>query len=140
MTISGSIHVAANGIILFIFVAEFCSIVYTQDIWSLLTTEMWFLVCIRLNVITFLYVTCKYCWRNEGLVKGGNIYLAFSILWASQVGLVVRMQLPMQEMKQTQVQPPGEGDSNPLQYSCLENPEDRGAWQATVHGVTKCWT
>ena len=32
---------------------------------------------------------------------------------------------------------PGEGNSNPLQYSCLENPLDRGAWQATVHEVTK---
>ena len=32
---------------------------------------------------------------------------------------------------------PGEGNGNPLQYSCLENPMDRGAWQATVHGVIK---
>ena len=32
---------------------------------------------------------------------------------------------------------PGEGNSNPLQYSCLEIPMDRGAWQATVHGVAK---
>ena len=32
---------------------------------------------------------------------------------------------------------PGEGNGNPLQYSCLENPMDRGAWQATVHGVTR---
>ena len=32
---------------------------------------------------------------------------------------------------------PGEGNSNPLQYSCLENPMDRGAWQATVHRVAK---
>ena len=32
---------------------------------------------------------------------------------------------------------PGGGHSNPLQYSCLENPMDRGAWQATVHVVTK---
>ena len=32
---------------------------------------------------------------------------------------------------------PGEGNGNPLQDSCLENPMDRGAWQATVHGVTK---
>ena len=30
---------------------------------------------------------------------------------------------------------PGEGNGNPLQYSCLENPMDRGAWQATVHGA-----
>ena len=32
---------------------------------------------------------------------------------------------------------PGEGNSNPLQHSCLGNPMDRGAWRATVHGVTK---
>ena len=32
---------------------------------------------------------------------------------------------------------PGEGNGNPLQYSCLENPIDRGAWRATVHGVAK---
>ena len=31
---------------------------------------------------------------------------------------------------------PGEGNGNPLQYSCLENPMDRGAWWATVHGIT----
>ena len=32
---------------------------------------------------------------------------------------------------------PGGGNGNPLQYSCLENPMDRGAWQATVYGVAK---
>ena len=32
---------------------------------------------------------------------------------------------------------PGEGNGTLLQYSCLENPMDGGAWQATVHGVTK---
>ena len=32
---------------------------------------------------------------------------------------------------------PGEGNGNPLQYSCLENPMGRGAWQATVYGVTR---
>ena len=32
---------------------------------------------------------------------------------------------------------PGEGNGNPLQYSCLENPMDRGAWRATFHGVAK---
>ena len=35
---------------------------------------------------------------------------------------------------------PGEGNGNPLQYSCLENPKDGGAWCATVHGVAKSWT
>ena len=33
--------------------------------------------------------------------------------------------------------PPGEENGNPLQYSCLVNPMDRGAWQATVYGVTR---
>ena len=32
---------------------------------------------------------------------------------------------------------PGEGNGNPLQYSCLENPMDRGAWRATVHGIAE---
>ena len=32
---------------------------------------------------------------------------------------------------------PGEGNDTPLQYSCLENSMDKGAWRATVHGVTK---
>ena len=35
---------------------------------------------------------------------------------------------------------PGEGNGYPLQYSCLENLMDRGAWWATVHGVAKNWT
>ena len=34
----------------------------------------------------------------------------------------------------------GEGDGTPLQYSCLENPMDGGAWWAAVHGVAKSWT
>ena len=46
----------------------------------------------------------------------------------------------------TQVQSLGQEDlleeemATPLQYSCLGNPKDRGAWQATVHGITKSWT
>ena len=35
---------------------------------------------------------------------------------------------------------PGRGHGNPLQYSCLENPTDKGAWQAAVQGITKSWT
>ena len=33
--------------------------------------------------------------------------------------------------------PPGEGSGNPLQYSCLKNPMNKGGWQSTVHGVTR---
>ena len=35
---------------------------------------------------------------------------------------------------------PGEGNDDPLQYSCLKNSMDRGNWWATVHGVTQSWT
>ena len=35
---------------------------------------------------------------------------------------------------------PGEGNGDPFQYSCLENPMDGGDWQATIHGVTKSQT
>ena len=35
---------------------------------------------------------------------------------------------------------PGKGNDNPLQYSCLENPMDGGAWEAAAHGVAKSWT
>ena len=51
----------------------------------------------------------------------------------------------MQETKRRRFNPqvgkiPGRGHGNPLQYSCLENPMDRGAWRATVHGVTESQT
>ena len=52
----------------------------------------------------------------------------------STPGLPVHHQLP--EFTQTHVHR-GEGNGIPLQYSCLENPMDRGAWWAAVHGVTK---
>jgi len=35
---------------------------------------------------------------------------------------------------------PGESNDSPLQYTCMGNPMDRGAWWATVYGVTKTWT
>ena len=63
--------------------------------------------------------------------------------WASLVAQMVKNPPAMQE---TSVQflsweeYPGEGNGYPLQYSCLENPIDRGAWQSTVHGVTKSRT
>ena len=50
------------------------------------------------------------------------------------------------EMQETQVQSLGQEEplekemANPLQYSWLGNPTDRGAWRATVHGVAKSWT
>ena len=68
--------------------------------------------------------------------------LAWRIPWieASQVALVVKN--PPANAGDAGSIPesgrsPGEGNSNALQYSCLENPTDRGTWQATIHRVTK---
>ena len=53
------------------------------------------------------------------------------------------LQLPVQETSETQVgslgggKSLGEGHGNPLEHSCLENPMDRGAWWAAVHGIAK---
>ena len=51
----------------------------------------------------------------------GNLLVTFFLFWSSRWCF-------------------GEGNGTPLQYSCLENPMDGGAWWATVHGVTKCPT
>ena len=67
-------------------------------------------------------------------------------IWTSQVALVVKNLAANAEHVRDAGLIPGLGKSprgghgNPLQYSCLENPMDRGAWWATVHGVTKSQT
>ena len=65
---------------------------------------------------------------------------------ASQVVLVLKnLVANAGDLKDTDSIPglgrsPGEGNGNPHQFSCLENPMDRGEWQATVPGVSKSWT
>ena len=68
------------------------------------------------------------------------------LTWASQVALAVK-NLPANagDVRDGSIIPgsgrsPGGGHGNPLKYSCLENPKDRGARQATVHGVAKTQT
>ena len=64
-------------------------------------------------------------------------------LQASLVAQTVKHLPAMQETRVrslSQEDTPGEGNGNPLQYSCLENPMERGAWWAAVHGVAKSRT
>ena len=62
-----------------------------------------------------------------------------------RASLVAQMVKKLPAMQETQLQSliqedtPGEENDNQLQYSCWENPMDRGAWWAIVHGVTKSW-
>ena len=63
-------------------------------------------------------------------------------IWASQVTVVKHLSVNAEDTRDTDSIPglgrsPGERNGNPLQYSCLEKPMDRGAWQATVHEVAK---
>ena len=85
---------------------------------------------------------------TNDLNRGGLKQLKFIVsqLWASQVALMTKnLQNPSAnagDAGATILIPglgryPGRGNGNPLQYSCLENPKDRGAWRAMGHGVTK---
>ena len=85
--------------------------------------------------------------KNSPLTPNSHLNplgLAFQLLlhylWASLVAQTVKNPPAVQETRDLRLgRSPGEGNGCPLQYSCLENPMDRGAWQATVHGLAKSW-
>ena len=62
---------------------------------------------------------------------------------ATRASLETQLVKNLPAMQETQVQsmgwgdPPGEGNGNPLQYSCLQNSMDRGVWRAIVHGIAE---
>ena len=70
----------------------------------------------------------KICWRPERF-PGGSEDKVSACNFAEDPGSIPGLG-----------RSPGEGNGNPLQYSCLENPMDGGAWWATAHGVAKSWT
>ena len=72
-------------------------------------------------------------------LPGKAIKLSFStfVLWDSLVAQRVKHLPAMPGLIPGSGRSPGEGNGNPLQYSCLENSMDGGAWWATIHGVTK---
>ena len=91
-------------------------------------------------------VRIKHLAKNKIKHKLINTLLPFKfnyIFWVSLVAQMVKT-LPVNAGDLGSIpglqRLPGEGNGNPLQYSCLGNPMDRGAWWATVHGVAKSWT
>ena len=105
---------------------------------------MWISGVLQSNSVFYIYIyththTHTYIYTHTHTHTRAHI-------WASQAVLVMKnppanagdtrdvVSIPGSERS------PGEGNGYPLQYSCLENPMDRGAWQATVHRVAKSWT
>ena len=95
------------------------------------------------TVFTYLKMcVCKICHKHQPLsVQLSSVAQSCQTLCdpknRSTLGLPVHHQLPA--FTETHVHR-GEGNGNPLQYSCLENPMGRGAWWAAVHGVSKSRT
>ena len=97
----------------------------------------------------FWYTTDTGDFRNDPIYVSAACFwdhseiMPCSTLDSSWASLVVHWVKNSPTMQKTPVQsldwedPPGEGNGNPLQYSCLENPMDRGVWQAIVRGVTR---
>ena len=111
-----------------------CHILYLSSQRVLLWLRLWFFCCcFKVKLISSVALV-------TGLQQNDSVYIFFLILFhysfpggsdgkasaynAGDPSLIRRRSS-------------GEGNGNPLQYSCLENPMDRGAWWATVHGVAK---
>ena len=109
---------------------------------------------IEVRTNTFLYCLGK-LFKQQDITKTSSSLVVHPLghLWMSQlvpvsflIWLMAQVVKKLSAMQETQVQfpgwgrSPGEGNGSPLQYSCLENIMDRGAWWATVHGVAKSQT
>ena len=84
--------------------------------------------------------------RLAQIISSGLVHTQVACVWASQVLLAVK-NLPANagDVRDLGSIPllgrsPGEENGNPHQYSCWENPIDRGAWWVMVHRVSKSWT
>ena len=94
------------------------------------------------NNINIIKIQSIYKYKHWFTFIGINIYL--QIFRASQrASLVAQMAKNLPALKgliSGLGESPGEGNGNPLQYSCLENPMDKGAWGAITHGVANSGT
>ena len=120
---------------------------------SLVVFSIFALSLIFINLITMCLPMCVplwvyLSWDSQHFGELSNCFLSHTrkVLGTSQVALVAKNQRASAEDARDVGLIPGSRRSygvrngNPLQYSCLENSMDRGAWQAIVHGVAKSWT
>ena len=114
---------------------------------------VWMGVCEKLILIEHLLLICVKCSAGcfifTSLVRTtqwGEYYVNFAaknveVEWSTRGFLVAQSvrNPPAKDSNPVLGRSPGKGNGNPLQYSWLGNPMDRGTWQATVHGVTRVW-
>ena len=89
------------------------------------------------------YISLYFLWNPLGSGGVRPLSPTAANIWSPWTSLVAQTVKHLPTVQETQVQsldqedPPEEGNGSPLQYSCLENPMDRGAWWATVHGAAE---
>ena len=87
---------------------------------------------------------CSYSWVNENedlkVPTWGSTHAFQMPCWSCYKVLLLRSVTQGPETLSSPKSLFGKGDGTPLQYSCLENPMDGGAWWAAVHGVARSWT
>ena len=100
----------------------------------------------RDSTLTFNYIlsVALYQPRCQDIVRHCDSYSLLGVLWAQERfpgGSAVKNESACQAGDLGSIpesgRTPGEGNGNPLQYPCLDNPRDRGAWRATIHGVSR---
>uniref|UniRef100_A0AC11E9P4 Solute carrier family 66 member 2 n=1 Tax=Ovis aries TaxID=9940 RepID=A0AC11E9P4_SHEEP len=132
--------------ILFWFGRRFESPLLWQSVVMILTMLLMLKLCTEVRVANELNLKRRVFSAADN--KDGEVRVppGQSFLGVSQVALVIK-NIPANEgdLRDASLVPglgrsPGEERGNPLQYSCLENPMDRGAWRAIVHRVAKSWT
>ena len=101
---------------------------------------MWLLKTFLIQYVSLIVLSPKKFLREERNpgIEGKMRALESDRLWLKP-GLLNLFGLQLYYLEKTMITC-GEGNGNPLQYSCLENPMDRGAWWDTVHRVSKSWT
>ena len=153
MVISRSVHIAANGIISFdLWLSNIPLCIYTTFLFIHLSLDIRLLSC---------FGSCKWCcykhWINVSFQitifsryvprsgVAGSYGSSVSSFWSNLVLVIKNLPAIAGDIRDTGLIPglgrsPGRWHGNPLQYSCLENPMDRGAWQVTVHRGAKSQT
>ena len=109
-------------------------------VWATREAHIYVCVCVCVYVCVFINI-CIYDQQPEQAMATQSSTLAWKIPWMEEPGRLQSMESRrVGHDWTTSLSRIGEGNGNPLQCSCLENPRDRGAWWAAVYGVARSRT